>query len=271
MPQTIEDLKDHNLVIYGEDFRPPTAHVNWLAEATTKAGVRPANMLKVNNIYGIYRAVQRGQSERAAVVKLGAVVFARRVAVGVNVHETKWPLTAQGLEDRITDRVIPPDTQGAYIGVVDTAIERLDVFDTIGKAETASHRYVADIGHSGLGGRRDFQKMIVGTDALYGSHGARAKSCARPIGHTKVHRHPNQRDFAAVEVLRLLCGGVIRCIQQRRHAAIGQAALSAFLEQQIRDFFELRVVYIVALRAGILAAKLLQPFFLVHIVARVVD
>ncbi len=60
MPQTIEDLKDHNLVIYGEDFRPPTAHVNWLAEATTKAGVRPANMLKVNNIYGIYRAVQSG-------------------------------------------------------------------------------------------------------------------------------------------------------------------------------------------------------------------
>lgn len=60
MPQTIQDLGSHNLVIYGEDFRPPTAHVNWLQEAVAKAGVKPANLLKVNNIYGIYRAVQSG-------------------------------------------------------------------------------------------------------------------------------------------------------------------------------------------------------------------
>ncbi len=60
MPQSIEDLGDHNLIIYGEDFRPPTVHVNWLLQAVTKAGVKPANLLKVNNIYGIYRAVQSG-------------------------------------------------------------------------------------------------------------------------------------------------------------------------------------------------------------------
>ncbi|MCH8916898.1 MAG: LysR family transcriptional regulator [Alphaproteobacteria bacterium] len=58
MPQCVEDLADHNLVVYGEDFRPPTAHVNWLLDAAAKAGVSPANLLKVNNIYGIYRAVQ---------------------------------------------------------------------------------------------------------------------------------------------------------------------------------------------------------------------
>ncbi|MDX1483737.1 MAG: LysR family transcriptional regulator [Alphaproteobacteria bacterium] len=60
MPQSVEELGAHNLVIYGEDFRPPTAHVNWLLETATKAGVSPANLLKVNNIYGIYRAVQSG-------------------------------------------------------------------------------------------------------------------------------------------------------------------------------------------------------------------
>lgn len=60
MPQSIEDLSEHNLIVYGEDFRPPTAHVNWLLEAATKAGAIPANLLKVNNIYGIYRAVQSG-------------------------------------------------------------------------------------------------------------------------------------------------------------------------------------------------------------------
>ena len=60
MPQCVEDLVDHNLVVYGEDFHPPTAHVNWLLDAAAKAGVTPANLLKVNNIYGIYRAVQSG-------------------------------------------------------------------------------------------------------------------------------------------------------------------------------------------------------------------
>ncbi len=60
MPQRIEDLAEHNLVVYGEDFRPPTAHVNWLLDAVTAAGINPANLLKVNNIYGIYRAVQSG-------------------------------------------------------------------------------------------------------------------------------------------------------------------------------------------------------------------
>jgi DNA-binding transcriptional LysR family regulator len=60
MPQTIADLKDHNLVIYGEDLRAPTAQVNWLMDAMRKAGVTPTNVLKVNNIYGIYRAVLSG-------------------------------------------------------------------------------------------------------------------------------------------------------------------------------------------------------------------
>jgi DNA-binding transcriptional LysR family regulator len=60
MPQTLEDLADHNLVIYGEDLRPPTAHVNWLMDSLRKQNITPANVLKVNNIYGIYRAVQSG-------------------------------------------------------------------------------------------------------------------------------------------------------------------------------------------------------------------
>jgi DNA-binding transcriptional LysR family regulator len=60
MPQSVGDLINHNLIIYGEDLRPPTAHVNWLMDTVRRAGVNPANVLKVNNIYGIYRAVQSG-------------------------------------------------------------------------------------------------------------------------------------------------------------------------------------------------------------------
>ncbi len=60
MPQSLADLADHNLIIYGEDTRPPTAKVNWLMDTLAQAGVTPHNVLKVNNIYGIYRAVQSG-------------------------------------------------------------------------------------------------------------------------------------------------------------------------------------------------------------------
>jgi DNA-binding transcriptional LysR family regulator len=60
MPQAIEELAEHTLVVYGEDVRPPTARVNWLMDAVRRARVVPRNVLKVNNIYGIYRAVQSG-------------------------------------------------------------------------------------------------------------------------------------------------------------------------------------------------------------------
>ena len=60
MPQAIEDLADHTLIIYGEDLRPPTAHINWLLDSMRRAGITPGNVLKVNNIYGIFRAVQSG-------------------------------------------------------------------------------------------------------------------------------------------------------------------------------------------------------------------
>lgn len=60
MPQNMRDLSEHTLIIYGEDLRPPTAHVNWLMDGLRRMDVSPANVLKVNNIYGIFRAVQSG-------------------------------------------------------------------------------------------------------------------------------------------------------------------------------------------------------------------
>ncbi len=60
IPQTPEDLDHHNIIIYGEKFRPPVERMNWLIEA----GADPANprkpILRVNNIYSMFRAVQSG-------------------------------------------------------------------------------------------------------------------------------------------------------------------------------------------------------------------
>ncbi len=60
MPEKPEDLADHMLIVYGEDAEPPVANVNWLLEIGRKPGNRDRSLLKVNNIYGIYRAVQSG-------------------------------------------------------------------------------------------------------------------------------------------------------------------------------------------------------------------
>jgi len=59
MPSTPDQLDDHRLIIYGEDATPPVSNLNWLLElGTTKKERRPA--LRVNNIYGIFRAVRSG-------------------------------------------------------------------------------------------------------------------------------------------------------------------------------------------------------------------
>ncbi|MDH5187528.1 MAG: LysR family transcriptional regulator [Rhodospirillaceae bacterium] len=59
MPTTPDQLDDHRLIVYGEDAVPPVSNLNWLLElGQTKVERRAA--LKVNNIYGIFRAVRSG-------------------------------------------------------------------------------------------------------------------------------------------------------------------------------------------------------------------
>ena len=59
LPRSPEDLDNHHLVIYGEDAITPVDNLNWLMDAgRSDQERRPA--LKVNNIYGIYRAVRSG-------------------------------------------------------------------------------------------------------------------------------------------------------------------------------------------------------------------
>ncbi len=60
MPKTPQDLDRHQLVVYGEDARPPVANLNWLLEAGAPPGRPRRAILKVNSIFGIFRAVQSG-------------------------------------------------------------------------------------------------------------------------------------------------------------------------------------------------------------------
>lgn len=60
IPQTPQDLDDHDLIVYGDDARPPVVNLNWLLEAGTKDNIKRRPILQVNSIYGIFRAVQSG-------------------------------------------------------------------------------------------------------------------------------------------------------------------------------------------------------------------
>ncbi|MHA1564942.1 MAG: LysR family transcriptional regulator [Alphaproteobacteria bacterium] len=59
VPQDIEELEDHRLIVYGDGGATPSPNVNWLLKAGGNGKTRQA-VLKVNNIYGILRAVQSG-------------------------------------------------------------------------------------------------------------------------------------------------------------------------------------------------------------------
>ncbi len=61
IPLKPSDLDDHRLIVYGADARPPAAGLNWLLKAGKKKDQAPRKpTLKVNSIYGIFRAVESG-------------------------------------------------------------------------------------------------------------------------------------------------------------------------------------------------------------------
>jgi len=59
LPRTLEDLKEHDVVLFGEGVAP-TAAVHWLAEMLSANKITYRAALRVNNLYGIYRAVKAG-------------------------------------------------------------------------------------------------------------------------------------------------------------------------------------------------------------------
>jgi DNA-binding transcriptional LysR family regulator len=59
-PKTAADLDRHRIVVYGEDSHPPFPGINWLLEAGASEGRRREPVLRLNNVYGILRAVENG-------------------------------------------------------------------------------------------------------------------------------------------------------------------------------------------------------------------
>ncbi len=59
-PRSIDDFSGHRLVIYGEEAPPPIADINWLRQVARRGGDAAGAVLRINNIYGVVRAVESG-------------------------------------------------------------------------------------------------------------------------------------------------------------------------------------------------------------------
>ncbi|MDB5316245.1 MAG: LysR family transcriptional regulator [Rhodospirillales bacterium] len=59
IPQRVEDLDQHRLIIYG-DYHPPIESVNWLAEAGRRPGTPRRASIEVNSLPGMLQAVRSG-------------------------------------------------------------------------------------------------------------------------------------------------------------------------------------------------------------------
>jgi len=59
-PETAEDLDQHKLVVYGSEAWAPVPQINWVLDLGTRPGMQRRPVLRVNNLYGIYRACRSG-------------------------------------------------------------------------------------------------------------------------------------------------------------------------------------------------------------------
>ena len=59
-PTAISDLDHHDLIVFGEEAPLPSKTVNWLLDIGSRPETPRRPILRVNNVYGIYRAVRSG-------------------------------------------------------------------------------------------------------------------------------------------------------------------------------------------------------------------
>jgi DNA-binding transcriptional LysR family regulator len=59
-PSTPEDLDHHRIIVYGDSPRPPVGNLNWLLHAGARSDHPRRPVFKVNNLHGIFLAVQSG-------------------------------------------------------------------------------------------------------------------------------------------------------------------------------------------------------------------
>lgn len=56
--KTMDDLDNHDIITYGDDFRSPTRNIDWVLDKDN--GEKRTPILRINSIYGVLQAVKTG-------------------------------------------------------------------------------------------------------------------------------------------------------------------------------------------------------------------
>jgi DNA-binding transcriptional LysR family regulator len=59
-PASVSDLADHDIIVYGDDVAAPVNDINWLLDIGLEDEAPREPALRVNSVYGIYRAAKSG-------------------------------------------------------------------------------------------------------------------------------------------------------------------------------------------------------------------
>lgn len=60
VPRTVQELDSHELIVFGDDTEAPLKNLDWILEVGAQPGKPRKPALRVNSIYGMYRAVKSG-------------------------------------------------------------------------------------------------------------------------------------------------------------------------------------------------------------------
>ena len=110
------------------------------------------------------------------MVEFGLVEGAAGVAMRVDMDHADRALLADGLQDRMGDRMVAADRQRHHAGIDDLVDAPLDVLMAVFQPVAAVERHVADIGDAQIEYRCAVEHMIVGADALDGAQWRAARN-----------------------------------------------------------------------------------------------
>ncbi|UEM03919.1 LysR family transcriptional regulator [Skermanella mucosa] len=60
VPKTVQELDNHDLIAYPSDMRAPITNINWLLDAGDPPQGTRNPIMRVNNVYAIFKAVESG-------------------------------------------------------------------------------------------------------------------------------------------------------------------------------------------------------------------
>ncbi|NYJ10216.1 disulfide oxidoreductase YuzD [Rhizobium leguminosarum] len=198
------------------------------------------------------------------MMKLCPIKCAACVAMGIDMDKTDWLLPADGLQNRMADRMIASDGKRGNAGINDLANAPFDVVVAELQPVTALERNVADVGDPKIKDRGGGENVIVRADPFDGAKSARSETRTRTVGDTEIHRDSGDCDLEIAEVRLFGSDLHIGCAEESWHSGIWRQSRAVFGDDLLRHFAKRLIEYLAAIGVRKFRAQLFKPHFVPH-------